>query len=149
MMTGRSAPRSMSTARSSAAVGAPMSWAAMRPARGRGGGSSSPGSSCTSSGRIRWATSRLTTACLTAKDISSVAFPETSTVWLHSATAANASASGISWNAPGPSTWVCTWPVSASTGARSTLASHSPVSRLVAPGPAMEKQAAGRPVTLA
>lgn len=32
------------------------------------------------------------------------------------------------------------------TGARSTLASHSPVSRLVAPGPAMARQAAGRSV---
>ena len=55
----------------------------------------------------------------------------------------------MSWKAPGPMTWVCTWPVRAMTGARSTLASQSPVSRLVAPGPAMERQAAGRPVTLA
>ena len=44
---------------------------------------------------------------------------------------------------PGPSTCVSTWPVSASTGARSTFASHSPVSRLVAPGPAIVRQAGG------
>ena len=55
----------------------------------------------------------------------------------------------MSWKAPGPITWVCTWPVRATTGARSTLASQRPVSRFVAPGPAMERQAAGRPVTLA
>lgn len=84
-----------------------------------------------------------------ARAASSVAFSGRSTVWLHSDTAEKASARGTSWNAPGPSTWVWTWPVRASTGTRSTLASHRPVSRLVAPGPAMEKQAAGRPVSLA
>ena len=50
---------------------------------------------------------------------------------------------GTSWNAPGPSTCVCTWPVSARIGARSTFASQRPVSRFVAPGPAIEKHAAG------
>ena len=38
--------------------------------------------------------------------------------------------------------------VSAKAGALSTLASHSPVSRLVAPGPAMVSAAAGMPVSL-
>ena len=44
----------------------------------------------------------------------------------------------------GPSTCVSTCPVSASTGERSTFASHSPVSRLVAPGPG-DRQARRRP----
>ena len=35
------------------------------------------------------------------------------------------------------------------TGMRSALASYNPVSRLVDPGPAMPKQAAGSPVSLA
>ena len=78
-----------------------------------------------------------------------MAFPATSTVCVHSATAENASASGTSWNVPGPSTCVCTCPVRASTGARSTFASQRPVRRFVAPGPAIEKHAAGRPVSLA
>ena len=39
--------------------------------------------------------------------------------------------------------------VSASTGARSTLASQSPVIRLVAPGPAIVRHAAGLPVSFA
>ena len=87
-------------------------------------------------------------ACFMARAASSVAFPGCSTVWVHSATAEKASDSGTSWKAPGPSTCVCTWPVRATTGTRSTLASHRPVSRLVAPGPAIEKQAAGFPVSL-
>ena len=53
------------------------------------------------------------------------------------ATPPNAAARSTSWKAPGPSTCVSTWPVSASAGARSTLASQRPVSRLVAPGPAI------------
>ena len=86
-------------------------------------------------GSTRWATSRCTMACFMASAASSVALPGERTVWLHSATASKAFSSGTSWKAPGPMTWVCTWPVSARTGTRSTLASHSPVSRLVAPGP--------------
>ena len=38
--------------------------------------------------------------------------------------------------------------VRARIGTRSTLASQSPVIRLVAPGPAIVKQAAGRPVSV-
>ena len=67
-----------------------------------------------------------------------------STGWLQPATEPNAAERSTSWNAPGPSTCVSTWPVSASTGARSTFASHRPVSRLVAPGPG-DRQARGRP----
>ena len=44
---------------------------------------------------------------------------------------------------PGPAPGRRPGPVSASTGARSTFASHSPVSRLVAPGPG-DRQARGR-----
>ena len=107
--------------------------AAPAPRRGRSGG------------RRRAARSRASSPAPPARWRS----PGARTVWLHSATASNACASGTSWNAPGPMTWVCTWPVSASTGTRSTLASHRPVSRLVAPGPAIERHAAGRPVSLA
>ena len=42
---------------------------------------------------------------------------------------------------------VATCPVNAKSGARSTLASHIPVYIFVAPGPAIEKQAAGFPVS--
>ena len=149
MIEGRWASRRSSTARASSSEGGRIAALAMRPARGRAGGSSRPSSSCTSSGRIRWATSRLTIACFIASAASSLAFAAASTVWLHSATAENASLNGISWKAPGPRTWVCTCPVSARIGARSTFASHRPVSRFVAPGPAIEKQAAGRPVSFA
>ena len=41
-----------------------------------------------------------------------------------------------------------TWPEIARTGDWSSLASYSPVSMLVDPGPAIAKQAAGRPVSL-
>ena len=149
MIAGRSAPSRRATARASSSAGGAMAVAATRPAFGRAGGSSRPGRSCTSSGKIRWATSRFTSACFRARAMSSEALAAVSTVWLHSAPAEKASASGTSWKAPGPSTWVWTWPVRARIGTRSTLASHRPVSRLVAPGPAMVKHAAGRPVSLA
>ena len=76
--------------------------AAIRPARGRGGGSARPGSSCTSSGSTRWATSRCTMACFMARAASSVALAGDRIVWLHSATASKAFSSGSSWNVPGP-----------------------------------------------
>ena len=72
-MAGRSAARSSSTARASSSAGGAMAVAASRPARGRGGGSSRPGSSWTSSGSTRWATSRWTMACFMASAASSVA----------------------------------------------------------------------------
>ena len=145
MMTGRSAPRSSATARASSASGGAMPLSATRPCRGRAGAPSAAGSSWTSSGNTRWATSRCTMACFMASAASSVALDGFSTVWVHSATAAKASDSGTSWNAPGPSTWVCTCPVSATTGTRSTLASHRPVRRLVAPGPGDREAGRGLP----
>ncbi len=84
-----------------------------------------------------------------ARAASSVAFSGLRTVWLHLATGLNAEARSTSWNVPGPMTWLLTWPVRATIGTLSTFASHRPVSRLVAPGPAMVRQAAGRPETLA
>ena len=106
------------------------------------------GTVCTSSGKTRCATSRSTSADLQASDISSACFELGNTVCEKRDTAWKAECRSMSWKAPGPNTWVCTCPVKASTGARSTLASHSPVNRLVAPGPAIVRQAAGRPVSL-
>ena len=57
MMTGRSALARSATARSRSGSGGAMPLAATRPASGRAGGSARPFSSCTSSGKIRWATS--------------------------------------------------------------------------------------------
>ena len=88
-------------------------------------------------------------ACLSASAISSAWRLSGWTVWPHAATPPYAARRSTSWKAPGPSTWRSTCPVSARIGARSTLASQSPVSRLVAPGPAIDRQAAGRPVSLA
>ncbi len=82
-----------------------------------------------------------------ARFISSACREDSSTVWLNAATLANAAARSTSWKSPGPRTWVATWPVSATTGERSTFASYSPVSRFVAPGPAIDRHAAGRPVS--
>ncbi len=59
------------------------------------------------------------------------------------ATSANAADRSTSWKAPRPRTEDGTWPERARTGARSTLASYRPVSRLVDPGPAMPRQPAG------
>ena len=150
MITGRSAAASSATARSSSACGGAIAVAATRPARGRAGGSVDAVAAPAprrgrSGGRRRAARWRASWPAPPARWRSS----GESTVWLHSATASNAAASGSSWKAPGPTTCVCTWPVSARIGTRSTLASHRPVSRLVAPGPAIEKHAAGRPVSLA
>ena len=119
-----------------------------RPSGPPGTAPSGAGSVCTSSGKTRCATSRRNSAFLHARFISSTASESRSTDWLQAATESNAADRSTSWNAPGPSTWVFTWPVSASTGARSTFASHSPVSRFVAPGPAIVRHAAGRPVSL-
>lgn len=47
-----------------------------------------------------------------------------------------------------PLTFEDTWPERASTGVRSTLASYSPVSRFVDPGPAIPKHAATSWVSL-
>ncbi len=108
---------------------------------------SSAGRVCTSSGKIRCETPRFRIALLQARLTSSACLLVCSTGCDHCATLPNAAWRSTSWKAPGPSTWVSTWPVSASTGARSTLASHRPVSRLVAPGPAIARHAAGLPVS--
>ncbi len=145
-MMGRRASLIISTARSiSSAAGSTLSWP-RRPSGPAAG--ASLGWVCTSSGKIKCATSRSTMAVLQASDISSAWRDESSTGCEKRVTASKAAERSMSWKAPGPNTWVCTWPVSASTGARSTLASHRPVIRLVAPGPAMVRQAAGRPVSL-
>src|SRR2546429_404126 len=90
MITGRSACPRSSTARDNSSSGGAIAAAATRPTCGRATGSTTPGSSCTSSGKMRWATSRLMIACFMASAASSVAFSGRSTVWLHSATAENA-----------------------------------------------------------
>ncbi|MEA2973693.1 MAG: hypothetical protein QOG82_2151 [Actinomycetota bacterium] len=149
MITGRWAADRSSTARANSASGGAISRAATRPRRGLGVGTATPASSWTSSGKMRWATSRSTMACFMARAASSVAFSGRRTVWLHAATGLKAEARSTSWNVPGPMTCDFTWPVRATIGTRSTLASHRPVRRLVAPGPAMVRQAAGRPDTLA
>ena len=120
-----------------------------RPSGPPGVAPSGASSSCTSFGTIRCATSRSRIACFIARFASSAWRLPGSTVWLKRATGAKAAARSSSWNAPGPITCVSTCPVIASSGARSTFASHSPVIRFVAPGPAMLKQAAGRPVSFA
>ena len=66
--------------------------------------SATPGSSWTSSGKMRWATSRSTMACFMARAASSVAFSGRRTVWLHAATGLKAEARSTSWNVPGPMT---------------------------------------------
>ena len=147
MKTGRVARARRSSAAASDSAGGPISERPTRPS-GSATGASGAGSVCTSSGKTRWATSRRSRACLQASAISSAWWLSGSTVWLHAATGANAAGRSTSWKAPGPRTWMSTWPVRASTGARSTLASHSPVMRLVAPGPAIVRHAAGRPVSL-
>ena len=83
-----------------------------------------------------------------ASDTSSACGESGRTVCDQSATASNAARRSTSWKLCTPSTDVCTWPVSARTGARSTFASHIPVRRFVAPGPAIVRQAAGLPVSL-
>lgn len=142
---GRRDARMRNSAASSDSFGGAIADGAIRPA-GPDGSASPAGIVCTSSGKIRWAGPGASSACLQASVISSACLESRSTVWLQAATVPNAPARSTSWKAPGPSTWVSTWPVSASTGERSTLASHSPVSRFVAPGPAIVRQAAGRPV---
>ena len=81
------------------------------------------GWTCTSSGSTRWPTPRSTTACLSARVISSAWSDPGSSVREKPATSENAPARSRSWNAPRPSTLDGTCPQMASTGARSTLAS--------------------------
>ena len=70
------------------------------------------------------------------------------TAWSRRATSSNTADRSRSWKAPRPSTFDGTCPEIAITGDWSSLASYRPVSRLVEPGPAIAKQAAGRPVSL-
>ena len=56
---------------------------------------------------------------------------------------------GVSWNASVPMTWVGTWPVMATSGIESILASASPVTRFSAPGPEVAITTPGRPVARA
>ena len=101
-----------------------------------------------SSGKVKWDTSLFRIACFTAKAINSACWLFSSTRWLNSATVLKALTRSTSWKLPVPTTWVATWPVKAKIGARSTFASQRPVNRLVEPGPAMAKHAAGFPVSL-
>ena len=149
MMAGRFAERSRSRALSVDRRGGVMSNGVSLPSGPEGRTSAATGWVWTSFGRIRWPTSRLSIACLSARVISSAGRLVESTVWLQAATDWNAEARSTSWNAPGPRTCVSTCPVRARIGTRSMRASHSPVRRLVAPGPAMLKHAAGSPVSLA
>ena len=148
MITGRFEPRSSRRASAIDSSGGEIVDGDTRPVGPPASAPSGAGSVCTSSGKIRCATSRRSSAFLHARFISSTGLESCSTGWLQAATEPNAPDRSTSWNAPGPSTCVSTWPVSARTGARSTFASHSPVRRLVAPGPAIVRQAAGRPVSL-
>ena len=147
MITGRSAFFSSVTASSNASAGGAMVLRVMRPAGPPGSLPSLAGSTWTSSGKMRWDTPRFRIALLHARLTSSACLLEWRTGWLHWATFPKAACRSTSWNAPGPSTCVSTCPVSASTGERSTFASQSPVRRFVAPGPAMDRQAAGLPVS--
>ncbi len=63
------------------------------------------------------------------------------------ATSLNTADRSTSWNAPRPNTFEGTWPEIATAGDWSSLASYKPVNRFVEPGPAIAKQAAGRPVS--
>ena len=56
---------------------------------------------------------------------------------------------GVSWKASVPITFVGTWPVMATIGRLSSLASASPVTRFKAPGPEVAMTTPGRPVTRA
>ncbi len=56
---------------------------------------------------------------------------------------------GASWNACLPMPGRATWPVMATSGIESIIASASGVTRLQAPGPEVAKQTPGRPVTCA
>ena len=116
-----------------------------RPGAGRGA-LAAPGASAPRRGRSGARRRGVSVACLHASSIElGVVGCRGSTVWLHAATAPNAPRRSTSWKAPGrrgPASSTC--PVSASTGARSTCASHRPVSRFVAPGPG-DRQARRRP----
>jgi hypothetical protein len=100
----------------------------------------------TSSGSTRWATSRASRACLTARAASSAWSLPACTSAVQAATSPKMAVRSRSWKAPRPRTLDGTWPEMARTGDWSSLASYSPVSRLVEPGPAIAKQAAGRRV---
>ena len=83
-------------------------------------------------------------ACLTASAASSAWSLPAWTVVEVIATSWNTAERSRSWKAPRPSTLDGTWPEIAITGDWSSLASYSPVSRLVEPGPG-DREARGRP----
>ena len=56
---------------------------------------------------------------------------------------------GVSWKASVPMTWVGTWPVIATIGSESILASASPVTRFRAPGPEVAITTPGLPLARA
>ena len=148
MITGRLAASMRASASSRAAGGGLISASGTRPSGPPALTPSPAAIVCTSSGKTRCETPCRNSACLHASDTSSACGESCRTVCDQSATALKAARRSTSWKLCTPSTDVCTWPVSASTGERSTFASHNPVSRFVAPGPAIVRQAAGRPVSL-
>ena len=123
MISGRRAAAMRSTAAARTSAGGATSRCATRPAGPPAAAPSAAGSTCTSSGSTRWPTARSTTAFLQARVMSSAWLLPACTVWLYVATSANAASRSRSWNAPRPATAEGTCPVTASTGARSTLAS--------------------------
>ena len=66
------------------------------------------------------------------------------TVWLNTATSANSASLSTSWKKSLPISSRGTCPQIASTGACDFLASYSPLSRWIAPGPTVPMQTAER-----
>ena len=149
MITGRDEAAIRLWASASASAGGWILASPIRPSGVPAWAPSAAGIVCTSSGKTRCDTPGVSVACLTASPISSACGLLGNTVWLKAATEPNAPRRSTSWKLCTPSTLVATWPVSASTGARSTFASQRPVNRFVAPGPAIVKHAAGMPVSFA
>ena len=141
--------------RRSPVVGRPPPARSPGPARrrpGRPGAASSgrPGSrpaacegwACTSSGSTRCATPRPSRACLTARAASSAWSLPDCTVVVEIATSRKTRRGRGPGRRRGRAPWTGTWPETATTGAPSSLASYSPVSRFVEPGPG-DREAGG------
>jgi len=107
MISGRAEPFSSSSASARLSAGGEIPSRGRRPA-GPPARASPAGNVCTSSGKIRCATSRSSSACLSARFMSSTCLEPCSTVWLKAATGAKAAARSHSWKAPGPTTCVST-----------------------------------------
>ena len=119
-----------------------------RRARSVDSGVPSAGSSATSSGTSMWhAPGFSVSASLKALRMTSGITAETSSRVFHLVSGRSDSTMSTYWC---DSLWMRSrpaWPVMATRGARSRLASATPVARLVAPGPSVARQTPARPVS--